>query len=257
MGLDGSVVAVMNTAARGRGFYVKPVVLARALACASVAVAAIPSEARFLQVDPVGYTSQINLYGYVGDDPINRVDPTGLYDCNSAGTRLCESDQKQAIRELSGSLRDLNKLSRDLQAGNKLSASERNIQGRLDKYLGAGAGRNLQTINKLIGAGNTIMGVLRSNAPIASHAQVGTALMQTRGGLSSPFPTLLFPRYVDATENTRVETFIHEPAHKALGAQDYAYGSRASEELARSNPAAAFRNADNIAFALGFTRDDD
>lgn len=38
-----------------------------------------PSEARFLQVDPVGYKDQTNLYAYVGDDPVNRSDPTGLF----------------------------------------------------------------------------------------------------------------------------------------------------------------------------------
>jgi len=37
-----------------------------------------PTLGRFLQVDPVGYQDQFNLYAYVGGDPINRIDPTGL-----------------------------------------------------------------------------------------------------------------------------------------------------------------------------------
>lgn len=38
---------------------------------------ATPSQARFLQVDPVGYDDQVNLYAYVGNDPINLMDPLG------------------------------------------------------------------------------------------------------------------------------------------------------------------------------------
>lgn len=58
----------------------------------------MPQWGRFLQTDPIGYRDDLNLYAYVGNDPLNKTDPSGAFTCESQS--VCDSTEK-ALGEVS------------------------------------------------------------------------------------------------------------------------------------------------------------
>jgi RHS repeat-associated protein len=86
-----------------------------------------PTLGRFLQTDPVGYKDQVNLYAYVGNDPVDGRDPLGLY--------VTSPQDRTVVGKVVANLRLAAERSR-MQTGSRLPSHASNVLNAFVKALG-------------------------------------------------------------------------------------------------------------------------
>jgi len=220
-----------------------------------------PVKARYLQVDPVGYDDQINLYAYVANDPINMTDPTGAARCSHDSR--CEevhtaAAEARAIAQRGAS--DLRNLAQAVKSGGELNESQAGLLAAFERKFGSGSE---STINRVAGRLERIaegIGERGEGMRIRFGGTRGTEIASTQiGGNTMTIRPSFF-----TMSGSRSLVILHDAGHGPGGLRDRrlpadaplgvgfevggvrrAYGPRAADWLGRHHPGEAARNNDN------------
>ncbi|MEA3049102.1 MAG: hypothetical protein QOG84_938 [Sphingomonadales bacterium] len=230
-----------------------------------------PTLGRFLQTDPVGYKDQMNLYAYVGNDPVDGRDPTGLLQCvgddRCAAVHEAAASARGAAINASGELKGL---ASAIKSGSDLTPQQSSLRQAFEKKFGSAS---ISTLNRVADRLDNVaakIGVEGAGDKVKFTGPMGTAAARAPMGGDV---MLIGPRFFDQDGGRnglgRDSIILHEAGHSA-GLKDRnlpdfapagigrmgdsgrgAYGVAATDWLGANDPSLALKNNDNYnCFAL-------